>query len=137
MDYHPLKTRVNRYFARYAGGDRRPVFFKIDEVCPALHQVTRGYPLIRAECERLLDRRVLMPMYHELDLGERAISAVVDPDKKWTVFMLYILGYKPRMNRALCPETCRLLDRVPHLVQAFFILEPGKSVPRHEGPYLG
>jgi len=138
MDYHPFKARVNRYLARSAGGDWRPVFFNIDEVCPALHEITRGYPAIRAEYERLLDQRVPMPMYHELDAGERAISAAVDPDRKWTVFMLYILGYKPRQNRALCPETCRLLDRVPHLVQAFFsILDPGKSVPRHEGPYLG
>lgn len=138
MDYHPFKSRINSYFSRYAGGDRRPVFFDIDEVCPALHEITRGYPAIRTECERLLDLRVPMPMYHELDAGERAISAAVDPDKKWTVFMLYILGHKPERNRALCPETCRLLDRIPNLVQAFFsLLEPGKSVPRHEGPYLG
>lgn len=138
MDYHPFKTRVNGYFARFAGGDRRPVFFDIDELCPALHEVTRGYPAIRAECDRLLDQRVPLPEYHELDAGERPISAVVDADKKWTVFMLYILGYKPRQNRALCPDTCQLLDRVPDLVQAFFsILEPGKSVPRHQGPYLG
>jgi aspartyl/asparaginyl beta-hydroxylase (cupin superfamily) len=138
MDYHPFKSKVNHYFARYAGGDRRSVFFDIDEVCPGLHEVTRAYPVIRAECERLLDRRVPMPMYHELDAGEYDISAVINPDRKWTVFMLYILGYKPRMNRALCPETCRVLDRIPNLVQAFFsILEPEKSVPRHEGPYLG
>ena len=138
MDYHPFKARVNRYFARYAGGERRSVFFDIDDACPGLHEVTRAYPQIRAECERLLDRRVPMPMYHELDSGECDISAVVDPDRKWTVFMLYILGYMPKMNRALCPDTCRVLDRIPNLVQAFFsILEPEKSVPRHEGPYLG
>ena len=138
MDYHPFKARVNQFFARYVGGNRRPVIFNIDEVCPALHEITRGYPKIRAECERLLDQRVPMPLYHDLDAGERAISAVLDPDKKWSVFMLYVLGHKPKLNRALCPETCRLLDRVPNLVQAFFsVLEPGKSVPRHEGPYLG
>src|SRR4029453_17045489 len=28
--------------------------------------------------------------------------------------------------------------RVPNLIQAFFsILEPGKSIPEHEGPYRG
>jgi len=138
MDYHPFKSMVNRYFAGHVGGVRRPVFFGIDEVCPALHGITRAYPEIRAEFEHLLERRVPMPMYHELDAGEGSISATVDPGRKWTVFMLYILGYKPKMNRTLCPETCRVLDRIPDLVQAFFsILEPEKSVPRHEGPYLG
>ena len=138
MDYHPFKSLVNRYLAGHAGGDRRPVFFDIGAVCPALHEIATGYPKIRAEFEQLLERRVPMPMYHELDAGEASISAAVDPGRKWTVFMLYILGYKPRMNRALCPETCRIIDRIPGLVQAFFsILEPEKSVPRHQGPYLG
>ena len=138
MDYHPLKSRLNRYFGRYVGGERRPVFFDIDAVNPALNDLTRNYPTIRAEFEQLLGARVPMPVYHELDAGEAPISAAVDPDKKWTVYMLYILGYKPELNRARCPETCRLLDTIPHLVQAFFsVLEPGKSVPRHNGPYLG
>src|SRR5256714_15656474 len=52
--------------------------------------------------------------------------------------MLEIMGHKPAANRARCPETCRVLARVPNMIQAFFsILEPGKSVPEHEGPYLG
>ena len=52
--------------------------------------------------------------------------------------MLEITGHKPAQNRAYCPETCRVLERVPNMIQAFFsILDPGKSVPEHEGPYLG
>jgi len=138
MDYHPFKSMVNRYLARHVGGDQRPVFFGIDGVCPALQEITRAYPKIRAEFEQLLEQRVPMPMYHELDAGEGSISATVDTGQKWTVYMLYILGYKPKMNRTLCPETCRALEQIPDLIQAFFsILEPGKSVPRHEGPYLG
>lgn len=138
MDYHPLKARINRYFAKHVGGDRRPTYFDIDAVCPALSQLTRNFPVIRNEFEHVLRRKAPMPMYHELDAGEKEISAAVAPDKKWSVFMLYILGYKPEFNRALCPQTCRLLDRIPNLVQAFFsVLDPGKSVPPHDGPYLG
>jgi aspartate beta-hydroxylase/beta-hydroxylase len=38
----------------------------------------------------------------------------------------------------LCPQTARLLDGIPNLVQAFFsVLDPGKSIPLHEGPYYG
>ena len=52
--------------------------------------------------------------------------------------MIYLLGYQLEEARELCPTICSLLDKVPHLIQAFFsILEPGKSIPLHEGPYLG
>lgn len=138
MDYHPYKAAVNRFFARYAGGDRRPTFFDIAATCPALAAVTRNYATIRAEFEALLRRQVPLPAYHDIDPGEKKISAEVDPDKKWNVFMLKVFGYEPAQSRALCPETCRVLDGVPDLLEAFFsILEPGKSVPLHEGPYLG
>ncbi len=138
MDYHPFKAMVNRYFAKHVGGDKRPTYFDIDETYPALNELTRNFPAIVAECERVLSQKIPMPMYHDLDAGEKEISAVVNPDKKWTVFVLYILGYKPEQNRALCPETCRILDKIPNLVQAFFsVLDPGKSVPAHDGPYLG
>lgn len=138
MDYHPFKARVNRYLASHVGGDARPTFHDIDRVNPALNELTRNYASIRAEFDRLLDARVPMPAYHDLDAGEAPISNTVAPHRRWTVYMLYILGYRPARNRARCPRTCALLDRIPDLVQAFFsVLEPHKPVPRHEGPYLG
>ncbi len=138
MDYHPVKNRINTYFARQVGGGRRPTYHDIDSTCPALNELTRNYPVIRNEFDGVLNRKVPMPAYHDLDAGEREISAVVDPNKRWSVFMLYILGYKPELNRTYCPQTCRILKRIPGLVQAFFsVLDPGKSVPPHDGPYLG
>jgi aspartate beta-hydroxylase len=138
MDYHPFKARLNRFLMRHVGGDQRPTFLDIDETYPALARVTRAYPAIREECERILRRREVLPKYHEIDPGEKGISAEGDLDRHWYVFMLYILGYKPLVNRAACAATCEVLDGIPNLVQAFLsILDPGKRVPRHEGPYLG
>ncbi len=138
MDYHPYKAAVNRFFSRYVGGDRRPTFFDIGATFPALSAVTRHYAAIRSEFEAVMQRGVPLPAYHEIDSGQQAISAVVNPDKKWNVFMLRVFGYEPAHARALCPETCQVLDGIPNLLEAFFsILEPGKSVPLHEGPYLG
>ena len=136
MDYHVFKSALNWYLARHIDALRRPVFFDVAKAYPSLAAVTEAYPVIRAEFDRLLSEWQSLPQYHEIDPGEAKISRTTA--RKWSVFLLEILGHRPEANRACCPETCRALDRVPNLIQAFFsILDPGKSIPEHEGPYLG
>ena len=44
----------------------------------------------------------------------------------------------PAKNQAKCPRTTGLIGKIPGVVSAFFsILDPGKSIPAHRGPYLG
>ncbi|HEX9323000.1 MAG TPA: aspartyl/asparaginyl beta-hydroxylase domain-containing protein [Xanthobacteraceae bacterium] len=136
LDYHVFKSMANAYLGLYVDRARRPTYFDIAETYPALDVVTQAYPVIRREFDQLFAAAGELPQYHEIDSGERKISNTTP--KRWNVFMLEILGHRPAANRACCPETCRVLDAVPNLIQAFFsILEPGKSVPEHEGPYLG
>ena len=136
LDYHLFKDVANAYFDRYTGGSARPTFFDVAETVPELAAVTTAYPAIRAEFDRLPVAPDALPQYHDVDPGEAKISNTTP--KRWNVFMLEILSHKLEANRSLCPETCRVLDRVPNLIQAFFsILEPGKSIPEHEGPYRG
>ncbi|MEO6810982.1 MAG: aspartyl/asparaginyl beta-hydroxylase domain-containing protein [Isosphaeraceae bacterium] len=138
INYEALLVPVNKVFNLRAGGRRRPVFHEIDATCPQLRELDRNYPVIREELEALLARRQSIPRYHELDRMQTNISAKVDPDKDWKVFYLDAMGEKPQANRDLCPHTSALLDQVPGLFQAFFsILDGGKSIPAHEGPYLG
>lgn len=136
MDYHAFKGAVNRFLLRYAGWDRRPVFFDIDATCPPLRGLERAYPQIRAEADALLAGHVAMPNYHEVNPPATEISTTTPGN--WRVFMLELLGRKPERNRARCPATCAALAEVPGVLQAFFsVLEPGKSVPLHDGPYVG
>lgn len=136
MDYHIFKNALNQFFGRYVGQQQRPTFFNINEINPALNLITQNFPVIKKEFAQALAQTTTLPRYHEIDPGERAISATTE--KNWNVFMLYLLGHKPAQTRQLCPETCNLLQQIPNLIQAFFsILEPGKSIPLHEGPYLG
>jgi len=136
MDYHGVKSAVNRFLLRYAGWDQRPVFFDIDAICPPLRELERAYPQIRAEADALLEQRVAMPRYHDVNPPATEISATTSGN--WNVFMLELLGRRPERNRARCPASCRALQHVPGVLQAFFsVLEPGKSVPLHDGPYLG
>jgi aspartyl/asparaginyl beta-hydroxylase (cupin superfamily) len=126
---------VNRLFDLHTGGPRRPVFYDIDEVRPELAGLRRQFPAIRRELLSLLDGTEA-PRCHEVDRMQTYISATTDKD--WRVFYLYLIGEKPEANRARCPVTCAALDRVPGVFQALFsILDPGKSIPSHEGPYRG
>lgn len=136
MDYHFFKDIINNIFARAIHADSRPTYFNINEAYPSLNQITANCKLIKSEFHAAYNNSRDLPRYHEIDPGEKAISDATQKD--WNVFMLYLLGHKPAVNRAYCPQTCRLLEKIPNLVQAFFsILEPGKSVPKHKGPYLG
>lgn len=135
-DYHTYKTALNNYLMRPSGGDRRPVFWDTDAVCPQLHELERAYPRIRAEADALLETRARMPTYEEVNRPATEIAATTE--ERWNVFMLELLGHRLEKNLARCPQTARAIARVPKRLQAFFsVLEPGKSVPLHEGPYLG
>lgn len=135
MDYHYFKDKLNRFYYRYVG-EKRPTFFDIDETFPSLNEITQHFPIIKEEFEAVLANKHALPRYHDIDPGEVEISDTTP--RNWNVFMLYLLGYQLEESRRLCPALCRLLQKIPHLTQAFFsILEPGKSIPLHEGPYLG
>jgi len=136
LDYHIFKSVANAFFGMFIGRRTRPTFFNIQQSYAGLDTVTRAYPAIRKEFDHLIEDWKELPQYHEIDPGERAISNTTP--NRWNVFMLEIMGHCPGQNRAYCPETCRALAQVPNMIQAFFsILDPGKSVPEHEGPYLG
>lgn len=136
MDYHTPKRAVNQLLLRYAGREHRPVFFDVDAVFPQLRALEAAYPLIRAEWDALSDGGVGMPRYHDVNRPATEISAGTGGD--WKVFMLELLGHRPEANRARCPATCAALAQVPNVLQAFFsVLDPGKSIPEHDGPYVG
>lgn len=133
-----LLNGINRFFDLYTGGSRRPVFFDIQATCPQLLEFDKNFPAIREELLGLLAEKQSIPRYHEVDRMQYNISGQVDPEKDWKVFYLYAMGEKPAANQARCPRTTEILDQVPGLFQAFFsILDGGKSVPAHCGPYRG
>jgi len=136
LDYHYFKSKLNQLYARYIGHEQRPTFFPINQNFDALNTITEHFEIIKTEFTQALAKTPHLPRYHEVDPGETEISDACE--KNWNVFMLYLLGYQVDEARALCPTTFRLLKQTPGLIQAFFsILDPGKSIPLHEGPYLG
>lgn len=132
-----LSAMIGSLFLASAGGDSRPVFFDIGKTYPLLDFVTSRSALIRAELETLLAERSHIPRYHDVDGYQEMISGT-ENGSEWRVFMLCGFGESIASNAARCPNTMEILERVPNVVQAFFsILEPGKSVPVHQGPMAG
>jgi len=91
-------------------------------------------PAIRAELRTLLDDRQRLPAFHELSPEVGTITT----DDQWKTFVFLGYGMRSRRNLARCPATARALRGIPGLRTAFFsILEPGKRIPLHRGPYNG
>ena len=133
----PLKLG-NAWISTQVGGQKRPVFFSVEETFPDLLELEKNFDVIRQELEGILPERDGVPSYHELDPMQARISGSNDPNAHWKVFLFYAMGEKPAENREKCPRTAELLDKIPNITQSFLsILEGGKSVPAHCGPYRG
>jgi ornithine lipid ester-linked acyl 2-hydroxylase len=103
-------------------------------VFPWAQEIERDWRTIRAELEGVLTRKEELPGFHELSTDVLTISR----DRGWKTFLLCGYGFHSDNNIRLCPETWRNCRKIPGLITAMFsILEPGKHLPPHRGPYNG
>jgi aspartyl/asparaginyl beta-hydroxylase (cupin superfamily) len=103
-------------------------------VVPWTRDIEREWRSVRAELDRVLTRKEELPGFHELAADVASISR----DRGWKTFMLAGYGFKSEANIRLCPETWAACQKIPGLITVMFsILEPGKHLPPHRGPYNG
>lgn len=127
-----LVAWVERMNLRYSKVPNRPVHD--NATFPWIDELERASPLIRAELDRVLDRQAELPGFHELSTDVRTISQ----DRGWKTFFLTGYGVSSEANLRQCPETSRVIQKIPGLKTAMFsIFEPGKHLPAHRGPYNG
>lgn len=89
---------------------------------------------IRSELDSVLDRRSELPSFQEI---MSQVSTITN-DSNWKTFFLFAPGMDCSGNRAKCPRTTELVQRIPGLKTAMFsILSPHKHIPAHRGPYAG
>jgi beta-hydroxylase len=89
---------------------------------------------VRTELDRVMVRKAELPNVQELTADAMSLSQ----DGNWKVFPLTTYGIRSQPNIDLCPETWRIVQAIPGLRTAMFsILEPGKRLPAHRGPYNG
>jgi beta-hydroxylase len=103
-------------------------------VFPWAAEVEAEWRTIRRELEAVLTRKDELPEFHDIASDIASISK----DPGWKTFLLTAYGMKSEQNIALCPQTWRVLQKVPGLKTAMFsIFEAGKHLPPHRGPYNG
>lgn len=103
-------------------------------VFPWTKDIESEWRAIRTELDRVLVRQQELPGFHEISSDVATISQ----DRGWKTFLLAGYGFKSNANIKLCPQTWRICQKIPGLITVMFsILEPGKHLPTHRGPYNG
>jgi ornithine lipid ester-linked acyl 2-hydroxylase len=101
-------------------------------VFPWAAELESSWTTIRGELAQLMMRRDAL-----VGPGDRA-SPTIGEDRGWTTFILANYFRRYEHNIEQCPESWRLVQRIPGLVSAMFsVLEPGARLPAHCGPYNG
>jgi len=127
----------NSIISQYDGGLNRPVILDVKRTFPELSIIEESFHDIKAEYEKV-NEHFEIPAYHEVEQRVYAISGRIEQNLKWKVFLLYYSGETPDLAKELCPNICTLLKEIPNIYKVFFsVLEPGKSIPSHHGPYRG
>ncbi len=86
---------------------------------------------IRAEADVLLRDRMSVPSVRDISPDHAKIAT----DDKWRSFFLWGYGVRIDANCARCPETTKILEKIPGLLTAFYsVMLAGAHVPRHTGP---
>jgi beta-hydroxylase len=89
---------------------------------------------IRAELDQVMVYRDQMPSFQDI-LKE---VSTIQTDNDWKTFFLAGIGMDCGENARRCPETMRLLGKIPGMKTAFFsILSPRKHIPAHRGAFNG
>lgn len=101
---------------------------------PWVADIERDWGLVRKELDQVMTFRDQMPSFQEI-LKE---VGLIQSDQNWKTFFLAGIGMDCSENARRCPETMRLLGRIPGMTTAFFsILSPGKHIPAHRGAWNG
>lgn len=123
---------IERLNLRYAELGNPCVYDNSD--FPWVAEIEREWQLIRRELDRILPRTDELPNIQEIT--QEAIS--ITQDDAWKIFLLVAYGIKSKPSIELCPETWRIVQKIPGLKTAMFsVFRPGKRLPPHRGPYNG
>ncbi len=101
---------------------------------PWAAEIEKEWHLVRKELDAVMVFRDRMPSFQDI-LKE---VGMIQSDNNWKTYFLAGIGMDCAENARRCPETMRLLGKIPGMTTAFFsILSPGKHIPAHRGAWNG
>lgn len=108
-------------------------FFDTDEF-PWAKELEANWLTIRKELYPIMERVTELPNYQDISSRQQNITN----DDRWKTYFFCAFGYQAEKNCERCPETTKLLEKIPGLKVAFFsILGPHKHIPEHRGKHKG
>ncbi|MGB0523357.1 MAG: aspartyl/asparaginyl beta-hydroxylase domain-containing protein [Flammeovirgaceae bacterium] len=126
---------IYRGFERLGLLKRTPAFLRnYEEEYPYFKELEQNHSIVREECEALLG---IKEQLHDVQgmAGTRTVGGI--HSIQWKSFM-FKAGEFVEENCMLCPETAKILKRIPNIKQAFFsILYPNQYIKSHRGYYYG
>ncbi|MEM7725675.1 MAG: aspartyl/asparaginyl beta-hydroxylase domain-containing protein [Cyanobacteria bacterium P01_A01_bin.45] len=109
------------------------VFFDTEQF-PWSKDLESNWLVIRQELEQVLERVDELPNFDDISKRQKRIAG----DNLWKTYFFYAFGFKVEKNCQRCPETAKILEKIPGMKVAFFsILAPGKHIPKHRGKHKG
>jgi ornithine lipid ester-linked acyl 2-hydroxylase len=101
---------------------------------PWAKELEKNFDVIHRELQGILAMREYIPYFHELSPDQKRIST----GENWQTFFLMGFGYRAKQGLKRCPETMKILGKIPNLRTAFFsILGPNYHIPHHRGVTKG
>lgn len=101
---------------------------------PWVTELESNWLLIRGELEGVIRHTEELPNIQDISKEQLSLSH----DDLWKTYILFAYGHKHEKSCARCPDTTRLVERIPGMKTAMFsILGPRKHLPEHQGPYKG
>jgi beta-hydroxylase len=123
---------VETLLIRFSVNGNPPIYE--NSTFPWSRDIEKEWKIIRRELDAVMERREELPSFHEITSEVKTITQ----DDQWKTFFLAGFGLQSEENCRRCPETARLLKKIPGMKTAFFsILSPNKHIPPHRGAYNG
>ncbi len=131
--YEAASGALRRVYDRHV--DTPPVLDK-QRYFPGHAAFEAEWQAVRAECDARMAGMAAIPEFHELMAEQADLSKY--GGRFWRLYVLRAYGADHRANQAQCPKLARLLAAHPEVTSAAFsILEGGKHIPAHRGPFRG
>lgn len=108
-------------------------FFTVEQF-PWAQELEANWQVIRQELDQVMTHTEALPNFQDISPRQTRIAN----DDRWKTYFFCAFGFVSKKNCDRCPETTKLLKKVPGLKVAFFsILAPGKHIPEHRGKHKG